>query len=173
MSNNQTVTYTATNLITDLRASIDRDSGLSHAFFELTRRLAPQFNIRKAVLLLRPDANAPLAAISTWDNGQIREGLALKLPSESSLFEIVAGHGEVYTENFCGGFSGNFFEKKLLLEADSRSFVLHPLKHDGQVIGLLGFSSDRPTAFTCFEEGLVDPVINEFSAIIRDKALRL
>jgi len=169
MSDKSTSTVLATSLLSDFRSSLNGDTGPSGAFFELTKRLASRFSINKAVLLLRADAEAPFAAVSTWNNGQIREGLSIRLPSESSLFEIVAGQGSVYTENFCNGFSGNFFERKLLLEDDSRSFVIQPLKHDGNVIGLLGFSSGEPTAFTMFEEGMVEPIFNEFAQIIREK----
>jgi hypothetical protein len=169
MSDNPASTLTTNNLLSDFRSTLNGDTGPSDAFFELTNRLASRFNISKAVLLLRPHTEAPFAAVSTWKKGQIREGLSIKLPSESSLFEIVAGHGDVYTENFCNGFSGNFFERKLLLEDDSRSFVIQPLKHEGAVIGLLGFSSEEPTAFTMFEEGVVEPVFAEFAGIIREK----
>ena len=117
------------------------EQGPSELFFELTRQLKSRFNINRGVLLLRVPSEESLAAISTWHNGQTREGLAIKLPTESSLFTHVADDGEVYTENFCASFSGNFFEKKLLLDDSSRSFVLQPLKHDGEVIGLLGFLS--------------------------------
>lgn len=170
MSDNRTSALTVNGLLTALRTSLNTDQGASGAFCELIKRLASRFSISKAVLLLRPDAEAPLAAVSTWNNGQIHEGLSIRLPSESSLFEIVAGQGDVYTENFCASFSGNFFERKLLLEDDSRSFVIQPLKHDGDVIGLLGFSSDEPTAFTMFEEGSVKSVFDEFARVIREKA---
>ncbi len=143
----------------------------SEIFFDLTRRLRTKFNINKGVLLLKSDTNAPLAAVSTWNNGQTREGLSIKLPSDSSLFERVAEQGSVYTENFCDSFSGNFFEKKLLLEDDSRSFVLQPLKHQGEVIGMLGFSSEEPTAFTMFEEGDLDDIVTDFAGVIREKVI--
>ena len=151
------------------QTSHNGDSEPSEIFFELTRHLRSEFKINKGVLLLRPDAGSPLAAVSTWNNGQTREGLAIKLPSDSSLFEQVAKQGLVYTENFGAAFSGNFFEKKLLLEDDTKSFVLQPLKHNGEVIGLLGFSSDQATAFTLFEEGAVEKVVADFTEIIRER----
>ncbi len=151
------------------QTSHNGDSEPSEIFFEFTRQLSSEFSINKGVLLLRPDAGSPLAAVSTWNDGQTRQGLAIKLPSNSSLFEQVVRQGQVYTDNFCAAFSGNFFEKKLLLEEDSRSFVLQPLKHDGEVIGLLGFSSDEATAFSLFEEGAVEKVVADFTEVIRDR----
>ena len=154
--------------IVDLRSSLSAATGPSELFFELTRYLESHFSISRGVLLLRDDADTPLAAVSTWHNGQTREGLSIKLPSESSLFTKVADQGSVYTDNFCASFSGNFFEKKLLLDDASQSFVLQPLKHNGEVIGLLGFSSEEPTAFTLFEEGAVEGVVADFAEIMRE-----
>lgn len=141
-------------------------SDLSELFFELTQQLRKKFNINKGVLILRQEQPTKLAAVSTWKNGLARDGLALNLPCDSSLFEKVAEQGLVYTENFCEAFGGNFFERKLLLDDSSRSFVLQPLKSNGQVFGLLGYSSESPTAFTTFEEGVLDDMAGKFASII-------
>jgi hypothetical protein len=140
-------------LATGLR---ERDyARLAGEFCELTRELTREYPIDKGVLVLRNDISHQLAAISTYRNGVMCEGLRLNLPTEASLFEKVAEHGEVYNEDFCDSFSGNFFERKLLLDDDSRSFVVHPLKSDGRVMGLLGYSSRQPTAFAMFCEGAI------------------
>ena len=128
---------------------------LAGRFCDLTRELTEEYPIDKGVLVLRNDISHQLAAISTYRDGVMCEGLRLNLPTESSLFEKVAEHGEVYSEDFCDSFSGNFFERKLLLDDDSRSFVVHPLKSDGRVMGLLGYSSRQPTAFAMFSEGAI------------------
>ncbi len=171
MYGNNNISGERPGLPSESRASMGPEQGPSELFFELTRQLKSRFNINRGVLLLRVPSEESLAAISTWHNGQTREGLAIKLPTESSLFAHVADDGEVYTENFCASFSGNFFEKKLLLDNSSRSFVLQPLKHDGEVIGLLGFSSEEPTAFTLFGEGVVDQMAADFAGILKRKAL--
>jgi len=142
------------------------DFTVSEAFRELARQLSQHFEIDRGVLVLRQPESDGLSAISTWHQGQIKDGLLLSLPSESSLFEKVTAHGRLYTENFCGAFSGNFFERKLLLDEDSRSFAIQPLKRHGEVIGLIGFSSRQPTAFATFEEGVVDEITHKFAAII-------
>ncbi len=145
---------------------------LSEMFFKLTRKLRREFDINKGVLILRQEQPSKLAAVSTWKGGLARDGLALNLPDQSSLFEKVAEQGQVYTENFCEAFTGNFFERKLLLDDNSRSFVLQPLKSNGHVVGLLGYSSERPTAFTLFEEGMLDEVAGELASIIEAKIHR-
>lgn len=141
---------------------------LSEAFGELTNELSKSFSIDKAVLVLRKTDDDGLAAVSTWRPGQLRDGLTIGLPCQSSLFEKIAEHGQVYTENFTGAFSGNLFEKKLLLDDTSRSFVVHPLKADGRVVGFLGFSSEKPTAFTVLEEGVLEDVAAKFGHFIRN-----
>jgi len=145
---------------------VRRGDSLSEIFFALTRHLHKTFEINKGVLILRGEQPRKLAAVSTWKNGLGRDGLALSLPRNSSLFEQVAEQGEVYTEHFCEAFSGNFFERKLLLDDNSRSFVLQPLKSDGQVVGLLGYSSESATAFTMFEEGTLDSIAEELGSVI-------
>lgn len=151
------------------RVLLRNDARLSESFFALTRWLRRIYAIDRGVLVIRSESGPRLSAISTWRDGQAREGLSLNLPLDSSLFEKVAEHGQVYTEDFCGAFSGNFFERKLLLDDDSRSFVVQPLKSEGRVLGLLGYSSRQPTAFAMLEEGTLDDMASEFGAIIENK----
>ena len=138
---------------------------LAEAFGGLTRQLRRRYPIDKGVLVLRDD-NSRLAAISTYNHGLVREGLKLNLPSETSLFEKVAEDGRVYSEEFVDSFSGNFFERKLLLDEDSRCFVVQPLKSEGRVLGLLGYSSCREGAFVTFEEGALDEIASRFGSMI-------
>ncbi len=136
---------------------------LSDRFTELTRQLLCKFDISKGVLVIRRPIDEQLAAISTWQSGVTRDGLTITLPTETSLFDQVAKQGQTYAEDFCDSFSGNFFERRLLLDDDSRSFVVHPLKHEGKVVGLLAFSSHEPTAFAMFEEGDIDHLTQPFA----------
>ena len=147
-------------------ARTKQDTPLSEVFHALTDRLRKEYNIDKGVLVLRNDEARQLAAVSTWHRGIARDGLRLNLPVDASLFEKVAEQGHVYTEDFCESFSGNFFERKLLLDDDSRSFVLQPLKSDGRVLGLLGYSSRKPMAFVTFEEGALDDICDRLGSII-------
>ena len=142
------------------------ETELSETFVGLTRRLRVQYPIDKGVLIVRQEDGDQLAAISTWDHGVVRDGLKLNLPTGSSLFEKVAEHGRTYTEDFCESFSGNFFERKLLLDEHSRCFVVQPLKSEGRVLGLLGFSSHTESAFAMFEEGALDSIASKFGEII-------
>lgn len=149
----------------------DENVKLSDVFFGLTRQLRSQFCINRGVLVLRDKESTNLSAVSTWHDGRTRDGLTIRLPSDSSLFERVAAQGSVYTEDFCESFSGNFFERKLLIDENSRSFVLHPMKHEGEVVGLLGFSSEEPIAFSMFEEGTLETIVSDFAKLIHKSEL--
>ncbi|MFH2049873.1 MAG: GAF domain-containing protein [bacterium] len=126
---------------------------ITQSFSNLTDELNNEIEINKGVLVIRMQDTNELAAISTWNNGVLRDGLRVTLPGKSSLFEKVAEDGSVYTEDFCSSFSGNFFERKLLLDDNSRSFMVFPLKTEGKVVGILAYSSEEPIAFAVFEEG--------------------
>lgn len=147
-------------------------SNLAQAFSDITGELSKDFDITKGVLVIKMQDTQNLAAISTWKDGVMRDGLTVSLPSKSSLFEKVADDGSVYTEDFCSAFSGNFFERKLLLDDDSRSFVVQPLKTDGTVVGLLAYSSNQPTAFVMFEEGVVQPTTEKFASDIKSLLMK-
>ena len=92
---------------------------ITEAFSNLTNELNNELEIDKGVLVIRMQDTQELAAISTWNNGVLRDGLMVTLPAKSSLFEKVAEDGSIYTEDFCSSFSGNFFERKLLLDDQS------------------------------------------------------
>ena len=152
----------------ELNQVFEREKDPAEMFFEITNYLKDKYDIGKGVLVLRHE-DSVLSAISTWSNGQRRGGLALNLPTDKSLFEKVIEDGNLYTESYSETFSGNFFEQKLLLEPLTRSFALHPLKFEGKVIGLLGFSSHNPMAFSLMEEGESDRLFNKFASKLSEQ----
>jgi hypothetical protein len=149
----------------ELELHFQQTHSTSEIFFELTEYLKEPFSISKSVLVIIDDQSM-LSAISTWHNGLRHDGLALNLPHADSLFEKVLEHGRPYTELFPQSFSGNFFERKLLLDSTSKSFALHPLKRDGRTIGLIGFSSENSSALALLEEGSSVEIISRFAELI-------
>ena len=141
-------------------------------FIDLTRQLQRFFAIHKGVLIINENSSTRFTATATFNNGKTRRNLSLKLPGTSSLFKIVAENGQLYTENFSELFSGNSFERNLLLESDSQSFLIHPLKHDGAVVGLLGYSSTDPLAFATFEDCILENTARQFAARIGKSLVR-
>ena len=149
----------------DLELIFEQTHSSSELFFVLTEFLKERYSINKSVLVIK-EPNLVLSAISTWSNGQRNEGLSLNLPHTKSLFEKVMEHGRLYTEFYSDSFSGNFFERKLLLDDNSKSFALQPLNCDGKIIGLIGFSSDDAGAFSMLEEDDSEEILNRFAELI-------
>jgi hypothetical protein len=138
---------------------------LSDEFAHLTKELRRKVPVDRCVLILKKDIDSRLAAVASWDHGILNDGLAINLPHDNSLFDKVGEDGRLYTENFCTSFSGNFFERKLLIDGNSQSFALQPLRHDGHLVGLVGMSSEKPMAFVLLEEGTCWQVMSRFAAV--------
>jgi len=145
------------------------DISLSELVRNITGKLKESFDINRALLVVRQNDGEPFSAVSSWHDGDLLDGLKLSLPKNSSLFEDVAENRITYTETYSGSFSGNFFEKKLLLDESSKAFLLQPIRYKGQTVGILGFSSENPTAFTLFEEGLLNQITDELGEVIINK----
>jgi hypothetical protein len=120
-------------------------------FFSLTNELARKFTVHKGLLAIVNGPGMRLIAVSTWNSGRERKHLTLRLPSRQR---------EPYTENFCKVFSGNRFERNLLFDENSESYLLQPLKRDYQVVGIMGFSSSCSTAFVSIDEPAFDRISN-------------
>lgn len=114
---------------------------ISDRFVEISNKLSEMISINRSVLILNQRETNQLAAVSTWEKGAVRDGLTITLPSESSLLQKVANEGVAHTIENPNDFSGNFFEKKLLLNNESKSLIIQPLIEDDEVIGLLSLSS--------------------------------
>jgi len=142
---------------------------MSELFIKLTQDLQHSFTISKGLLVIRENNATQFIATASFSQRKTRKNLTLRIPSVSSLFEKVAEGGTLYTENCSEFFSGNSFERNLLMDNNSRSFILQPLKHEGQVIGILGYSSDEVSAFTVFETGLLDTVAGLLASRISGK----
>ncbi len=143
------------------------DASLSDIFVGLTTELQRYYPISRGILLLREEKATQFIAVSTWNSGKTRKNLSLRIPSVSSLFEKVAEHGQVFSESFCDLFSGNSFERNLLIDDAAQSYVLQPLKRDAEVVGLIAYSSDCPTVFTTFEDGALQNVAQQMAQRIR------
>ncbi|MDF1543955.1 MAG: hypothetical protein P1R58_02500 [bacterium] len=120
-----------------------KDIDPTHSFEQLARRLSDQHQVNRGVMVIRNDSSNDLGVVSVWDESGIKSGLTLTLPSENSLFHQVVRDGRRYTLGNLNNFSGNFFERKLLLEEATSSMLLIPLTSREQVVGLIGFSSVR------------------------------
>jgi GAF domain-containing protein len=162
-------TSTYSRFFDDVDARWPLDSDLTEVFSALTRELQNLYEFDRAVLLIRENGNTRFTAVSTWDNGRLRRNLTVVIPGESSLFEKIAETGRIYSEEYCGLFSGNPFERDLLFTDGTQSYALQPLKYDGEVVGLIGFSSTEPSAFATFEEGALSRIADQLARRIAHK----
>ena len=133
-------------------------------FNGLSRSLLQEFEIKKGFLALREDDQTRFLAVAAWKEDKTRKNLSLRLPNISSLFEKVAESGQIYSENFAALFDGNYMERQLLIDDDTASFMLRPLKYEAKVVALIGYSSEASEAFMAFEEGMLDSVFDRVGA---------
>jgi len=153
-------------MVRRLREVLARGSDPRELFYEFTRVLEQTFPIRKGLLALREPNHTRFLAVASWRAGKVRKNLSLRLPTVSSLFEKVAEDGRIYRESFAAFFDGNLLERRLLLDDETQSFVLRPIKYEGRVVALLGYSSDNADAFASLEENPLDAVIEMFGELI-------
>jgi len=171
MGKNNNITTDKNESIFDIKNISDPDIKVSELFFDFTEWYRGQYNISKSVLVLKSMSDYSLSAVSTWENGAKRDGLTIRLPLEHSLFEKVINEGKTYLSQLSDDFTGNFFEKKLLMNENTRSFVLQPLKCKDDVIGLIGFSSESSDIFNEEKQSLFEETSVKLAEVIREKLI--
>jgi transcriptional regulator with GAF, ATPase, and Fis domain len=150
----------------DLKEIMENRPNPQALFTGLSRSLLQEYDIKKGFLALREGDQTRFLAVAAFKEGRTQKNLSLRLPNVSSLFEKVAESGQIFSENFAALFDGNYMERQLLLDDDTASFMLRPLKCDTKVVGLIGFSSETSEAFVTMEEGLLDPVFDRVAAYL-------
>jgi hypothetical protein len=150
----------------EFEQALDRPSDLAALFVNLSRELQQEYEIKKGFMALRDGNYTRFLAVARFKAGGPCKKLSLKLPSVDSLFEKVAESGQVFADNYAELFDGNRMEKRLLIDDDTVSYLLRPLKYEGRVVGLIGYSSDQPGTFITLEEGRLDPFFEILGAII-------
>lgn len=153
-------------VLAELRQSLEGAVDPRAAFAQFSRLLERLLEIRKGFLALREGNQTRFLAIASWKDDGTQRTLSLRLPQAASFFEKVAEHGQLYSESITQFFDGNTVERRLLFDEDTVSFMLRPLKYDGQLVGLLGYSSDVPEAFVTVESGQLDPAFEQLAAIL-------
>jgi len=131
---------------------------LHELFVETARSIHRYIPLQRAILVVARAHYRDLIAVAGWSlsnrNGATRT-LSLALPVEDSLFAQVAAQRFGFSDDYFGLFSGNSIERRLLIDDQTRSYVIWPLKVEASLIGLVGLSSEFPGAFT--EIDAIDP----------------
>ncbi len=150
----------------DLEQVLATSEDSRELFDGFTRCLEQVYDISRGFLAVREGEHTHFLAVAAWQQGRERRNLTLRLPTEGSLLEKVAEDGQLYSDDFAELSGGNQTEKRLLLGDSGRSFILRPLKYEGQVVGMLAYASENPDAFAAFDEQLLNPFMDRFAARI-------
>jgi hypothetical protein len=160
-------------LLRSISIRFKKSKGIYEQFFSLTKKLSRLFLLSKAVLIVRSSRNDVLKVIAMKGSRLTRQGLALTLPDKDSIFYSVFRKRKIYSEDLPGRFKGNFIERKLLLDAGTRSFAVSPIICDGSVMGLLCLTSPVPYTFSAFEDGVLEKALEPLGKVIRKETNRL
>jgi hypothetical protein len=142
-------------------------------FFAITKKLGRLFSISTAVFVVHSAVDNHLKVIAIKRPNYTGEGLALTLPEKDSLLYSVFKRGTIYTENCLTGHAGNFIEKKLFPEDQTKSLAVCPIKFDGSVSGLLCFASPSAFAFENLEDSLADEMMRQLGTVVGMEKARL
>lgn len=160
-------------LIRSFMALFIKQKNINKLFFAIAKKLNRLFDITSAVLVVRSIQNGHLKVIAIKKENYSREGLALTLPDRDSLLYRVFRKASLHIENITGSFSGNFIEKKLLLDEGARILAICPITSNESVSGLLCLASPSPAAFDLFEQGVLDSTLNQLGTIMAGTAGKL
>jgi len=142
------------------------DASLSDLFLAITKKLQERFEIDRGLLAIREIDTTHFLATSSFDGRKLRKNLSLRIPSDSSLFEKVAESRDVYTDEYFDLFSGNPFEKRVLMSESTRSYIIIPIKQAGEIVGLLGYSSETPMAFAALAAMPLEQITEQLARMI-------
>nr|MBN2278712.1 hypothetical protein [candidate division Zixibacteria bacterium] len=131
-------------------------------FFSLTKKLNKFFSISHAILIIHSEHDDRLKVIAMKGKKRTHLGLALTLPRQDSLLYSIFSRGIIYTRNFPVEVECNFVEKKLLFQESTNSIAVCPITSDGSVRGLICLASPILYAFSMFEDGILDGILEEF-----------
>jgi len=149
------------------------NQNLYQLFFSFIKKLNKFFSLSKAILVVRSPRDNNLKVVALKGQKSIRQGLALSLPEKNSLLYNVFDDCEIYTQNFPKDFEGNFVEKKLLIDNETSSIAVCPIRNDDSTHGLLCLASPIIYAFDMFGEGFLDSVLEQFGKRIKKEIDRL
>jgi hypothetical protein len=160
-------------LIRSFMALFIKQKNINKLFFAIAKKLNRAFDITSAVLVIRSVRDSSLKVIAIKKDHYSREGLALTLPDRDSLLYNVLRKASLHTEYIVENFSGNFIEKKLLLDDKSRTLAICPIISNNSVSGLLCLASPSSSAFELFENGALDSILKQLGSIMAGTAGRL
>jgi len=142
---------------------------INKLFFSFLKKFNRYLPVNRAALVIHSGRDKTLKVIALKGE-TAREGLALTLPAENSLLHRVYNSRAVYIANQPFYFSGNFIERKILLNPETKAVMVAPLFDGGNIFGLICISSQREGAFEGCDQGILDKVFGKLGIAIGDLA---
>ncbi len=150
-------------VIRSIKAVLSKPGDIYRLFFLFTKKLNRLFSISQSSLIVYSKQDGKLKVLAMRGENGTRKGLALTLPEKNSLLYKVFTDGRFYIQNHPKDFNGNFIEEKILKDDTTQSLAILPISRDGSRSGLICLSSPNRDAFTIFENGLMDGILENFS----------
>lgn len=132
---------------------------LQELFAATVRSIGHYLPLTRAVLVSVGYHHRDLLAVASWSEHSSSPSrlLSVRLPVEHSLFSHVAAERTEFSDDYFGLFSGSSLEHRLLLEGvEGGSYMIHPIKMENRVVGLIALSSSLPGTFSDFDS--LDPL---------------
>jgi hypothetical protein len=159
------------SILRSIDTIIKRPQNLRRLFFSFIKKLNRFCPVSKAILIVHSDSDEHLKVIAIKGEKSAHEGLTLTLPSDNSLLYSIFRSRVTYTAGNPFVFSGNFFERKLLLDGETKSLFVAPILLNGTAHGLVCLSSSNDGAFAEIDQGCLEQIIGKFSKVFRRKAI--
>jgi len=148
---------------------LGRARNINKLFFSFTKKLNRFLPISRAALVIHSQRDKNLKVIALKAESA-REGLALSLPSENSLFYRVFNSRSIYTADYPFNFSGNFVERKIMVGPDTKSILVTPLMTGGNIYGLICLASPQEAAFRYYDHSIMERVFRKLGLAVGDLA---
>jgi len=142
---------------------------INKLFFSFTKKLNRFLPISRAALVIYSERDRNLKVIALKADST-REGLALSLPRDNSLFYRVFESRAIYTADSPFYFSGNFVERKILVSRETKSILVTPLTTGGKAYGLICLASPRESAFRFYDHSIMEKVFRKLGIAVGDLA---
>jgi transcriptional regulator with GAF, ATPase, and Fis domain len=149
-----------------LSAISKRHNNIHKLFFTILKKVNKLLPLSTAVLVSFSHKDNSLRVIDIKKPGYTGESLSLILPDKQSLLHSIFRKKEIFTENDPLKFDGNFLEKKLLFDNETKAVAVCPIWTNSHVSGLICFTSTIPQGFDMLERGILGAIANQFAPIM-------
>ena len=157
------------NIFHSIDSIIGKARNINRLFFSFIKKLNRFLPINRAALVIYSNRDKVLKVIALKGE-TAREGLALTLPAGNSLLGRVYNSRATYIADTPFFFSGNFFERKVLIGPGTKSVLVTPIITGGKAYGLICLSSTKEFAFENYDSSILDRIFRKLGIAVGDLA---